>query len=64
MNRFGGSADSYPHPELDFPAFLDALDKGNKTAGKVWDPVTQRPRDWIDREKLKKMAGKGGCTVC
>jgi len=60
---YGGNTDSYPHPELDLPGFLAAVHKCNKKAGKVFDPVTLRARDWIDEAKLKTLASPGGCVV-
>jgi hypothetical protein len=49
--------DNYPHPQLDFKAFLAAMDKENKRVGKVYDPVKGKMRDWISRDKLSKMHG-------
>mmetsp|Transcript_13377 Transcript_13377/g.26743 ORF Transcript_13377/g.26743 Transcript_13377/m.26743 type:complete len:373 (-) Transcript_13377:92-1210(-) len=59
---FGGAVDNYPHPELDFKAFLTAVDGENKRTFKVWDPMTKRPKDWIDKKKLGQL--QAGCIVC
>jgi hypothetical protein len=59
---FGGSIDDYPHPEVDFKAFLAVVEKHNERTGKVYDPVKGKMREWISRDKLLKM--RADCTIC
>jgi len=61
---FGGSLDSYPHPELDFKEFLAVIDKKNRLASKVWDPVSKKPQEWVVRSRLARLGpGASGCVV-
>lgn len=57
VTSFGGTEDKYPHPEVDFKAFLSVVDAENKRVGKVFDPVKGKMREWISRDKLCKLRG-------
>jgi hypothetical protein len=59
---FGGAESRFPHPDMDFKAFLAMVDSENARHGKVWDPITKRPRHWIERNKLRAL-GPSGCTI-
>jgi hypothetical protein len=63
LHSYGGKADDYPHPELDLSGFMRAVSKGNKRVGKVFDPVSARPRDWIDEHKLNSIANPHKCII-
>ena len=63
LYSFGGTVDSYPHPELDFNGFLTALNRQNQLASKVWDPVSRRLHSWIRRGPLYRMHPIYICTV-
>ncbi len=45
---FGGSVDSYPHPEAEWAEFLSAVDRENAKCASIWNPVTQTVKPWID----------------
>jgi hypothetical protein len=60
---YGGSLESYPHPELDFKAFIASVERENKRTAKVWDPVSMRPMEWISSGKLRRLNPHGGCVV-
>jgi hypothetical protein len=47
---------------MDFKAFMAMVESENARHGKVWDPITKRPRHWIERNKLRAM-GPLGCSV-
>jgi len=59
---FGGAVDNYPHPELDFSGFVAAVEGEMKRAPRVWDPITKKEKEWVNRSKLRGL--KGGCSVC
>lgn len=63
LHSFGGKIDDYPHPEVDFHNFAQALEERNARAGQVWDPVEKRNKAWIDKKKLTSAYGPKGCTI-
>ena len=62
--RYGGSIDDYPHPDVNLPGLLEKIDKCNKIAGKVWDPLTKSEQFWVNRNKVQAMYGKKFCVIC
>jgi hypothetical protein len=60
---YGGKIDDYPHPELEFDAFLHKIESKNASAGMVWDPIDKRDKHWIDTRKLTAAYGKHGCII-
>jgi hypothetical protein len=60
---YGGKIDEYPHPELEFDAFLHKIESKNAAAGTTWDPIDRRDKHWIDTKKLTSAYGKGGCSI-
>eukprot|EP00600_Ochromonadales_sp_CCMP1393_P005096 CAMPEP_0174960040 /NCGR_PEP_ID=MMETSP0004_2-20121128/3495_1 /TAXON_ID=420556 /ORGANISM="Ochromonas sp., Strain CCMP1393" /LENGTH=400 /DNA_ID=CAMNT_0016208393 /DNA_START=728 /DNA_END=1933 /DNA_ORIENTATION=+ len=58
---FGGNVDNYPHPELDFKAFVTTVAGEAMRAPEVWDPVSKKRKQWIDKRKLAKL--NGACTI-
>jgi hypothetical protein len=63
LRSYGGSDDSYPHPELDFSGFITALDRENRRAGKVWDPVSGRASDWVSVRHVRALNPNGKCAL-
>eukprot|EP00600_Ochromonadales_sp_CCMP1393_P006675 CAMPEP_0174962126 /NCGR_PEP_ID=MMETSP0004_2-20121128/4617_1 /TAXON_ID=420556 /ORGANISM="Ochromonas sp., Strain CCMP1393" /LENGTH=366 /DNA_ID=CAMNT_0016210637 /DNA_START=58 /DNA_END=1158 /DNA_ORIENTATION=+ len=59
---YGGKLDDYPHPELDFKDFVAAVELRNRDVGKVWDPITQKDKYWIEKKDLIAAYGKG-CII-
>lgn len=55
--------DDYPHPELDYPHFMDVLGKKNAAAGMVWDPNDMKNKHWMDARQVTAVYGKKGCTI-
>ena len=56
--RYGGNIDDYPHPDVNLPDLLEKIDRCNKIAGKVWDPLTKSEQFWINRNKVQSMYGR------
>jgi hypothetical protein len=60
---YGGRIEDYPHPELEFDAFLRCVQQKSAAAGHTWDPLEKRSKPWIDERKLTAAYGKKGCTI-
>jgi hypothetical protein len=61
---YGGRIDDYPHPELEFDAFLRCVQQKSAAAGQTWDPLEKRSKPWFDERKLTAAYGKkAGCTI-
>ena len=52
-----------PDPQLDFKGFCDQLWVILQKEGNQWNPVSRKMTPWIDMKKLKKIYGKGNCTI-
>eukprot|EP01034_Spumella_vulgaris_P028939 gene28939-35894_t len=50
---YGGSVDTFPHPEADWNGFIAAVEHANTTVAKTWNPISQQPREWISVPALK-----------
>ena len=47
-----------PHPEADFPKFLDSLRRASDSETKLFDPLSQSFMPWIDRQEMTRMYGR------
>ena len=59
-----------PEPELELPAFLQAVRDAQKSLPAVYNPLTNSMAPWIDVWKLERQCkrkgaggGAGGCVV-
>eukprot|EP01034_Spumella_vulgaris_P028940 gene28940-35895_t len=50
---YGGSVDSFPHPEVDWIHFCNCITHHNDTIPKVWCPRSQQLGPWVDVNVLK-----------
>jgi hypothetical protein len=55
--------DSFPPPQVDFPAFLAELEKANALIPKVWSSRTHKMEHWILAKEVQKRYGGGGKCV-
>jgi hypothetical protein len=60
---YGGKADDYPHPEVEFRSFLQVIDAKNVATAVTWDPVCGRYMPWIKTKQLAAAYGKKGRCV-
>lgn len=62
---YGGNLNNgdIPHPEVDWQLFIEWVITQNKAVGKVWCPVSNKFKDWIDVKRLARIHGKGACTI-
>ena len=56
---FGGSRDSYPHPEVDYGLFEKTVSDKIKNELQTWCPIKKRMLPWVRLDKLKA----GGCSI-
>ena len=63
LRSFGGKVDDYPHPEVDFHHFAQAIEDRNAHTAQVWDPVEKRNKAWLDKKRLAAAYGPKGCTI-
>ncbi len=57
---FGGSPDSYPHPQVDNAEFKAMIKTQMNKTGKVFDPISKTQSPWINLSKVK---GGSGCVL-
>lgn len=62
-HRFGGSAEDYPHPDLDAAGFMECISAANKKEDKIWSPIAKKPRYWIEVSEMKSVVGANKCTI-
>lgn len=61
---YGKQVDGITPPEVDMKAFISGIDALNTSTARVWDPVTELPRHWVDTKALKKTYRVGGgCAI-
>jgi hypothetical protein len=53
--RFGGQLDSFPHPEVDWPAFKRALDAAIARTPQTWCFVHRSMRPWITARQVSRL---------
>ncbi|KAJ8612849.1 hypothetical protein CTAYLR_002093 [Chrysophaeum taylorii] len=52
-----------PHPQIDWRAFLQGLDKLQADVPTVWDPIRHRRRPWFNIRALNRAFGDGLCVL-
>jgi hypothetical protein len=57
----GGEAKDYPHPDVDWTAFVAAVRAANNREQQVWNPITKRGGPWITAERLR--GTNHGCLI-
>ena len=63
--RFGGSSESFPHPDLGWDSFEDSVRLANAREGRVWNPHLRKPADWVSVTLLRHAYGpKDVCSKC
>lgn len=60
---FGGDAEGYPHPELEWHEFVAAVQRENEKIPKVWDPRSQRDEHWVRTSKLGSAYSVSKCII-
>ena len=50
----GGRPNDYPHPSVDFPAFLEAVNKAQRSVSLTYSPYKKEARPWILTNHLSK----------
>eukprot|EP01034_Spumella_vulgaris_P023153 gene23153-29346_t len=60
---FGGSVENYPHPEVNWDAFLKTVEEENYKAGMVWSPMTKQSVKWVNTHMLTHVYKNSGCCV-
>jgi hypothetical protein len=58
---FGGSSESFPHPDLDWTGFKAAINDANTRTPKVWCPIYRKLRSWISVFQVGLMRQGVGC---
>jgi hypothetical protein len=61
VNSFGGSSESFPHPDLDWTGFKAAINDANTRTPKVWCPIYRKLRSWISVFQVGLMRQGVGC---
>jgi hypothetical protein len=60
---YGGSVDSFPHPEISWSDFVSRVEAENDKLPKIWNPRTGQAENWISISKLKSAYGKSSCSI-
>lgn len=63
LNLIFGDAGTVTHPDLGFDKFMDSIEKAEKNCPPVFDPLRKRYRTWVDKKKIRKAFGDGGCVI-
>jgi hypothetical protein len=65
-----GDISQIPHPGVDWRSFTSKLNEFLSKEPKVFCPITQKLRPWVDVAKLSKFyvaessSASGGCSIC
>ncbi len=64
----GDKARTLPHPDEDWPHFLEILKRHNGLEPAVFDPISGGHKPWIDIAKLREIYGHKttttACAIC
>ena len=63
FTSFGGSSESFPHPELEWDAFVDTVKRENEKIPKVWNPRTKVDEHWVRSSQLGSAYGMSKCVI-
>jgi hypothetical protein len=62
---FGGTAESFPHPEIDWNNFKLALQSALSRTPLTWCPIRKTMRPWISVSAVSRLRPcAGGCSIC
>ena len=53
-HSFGGVANDYPHPDVDFPHFMERINQRNKEETPVFSARKNKLLPWINENNLDK----------
>ena len=60
---YGGTPDNYPHPEIQWPEFIDRVNAENTKLPRIWNPRNGSVEHWISVSKLKSSYKPSSCSI-